>query len=540
MRDEDGASGESTLDGHSGSGGLAAQFRDLTLTILCHPDPRRIGERARAFPVGQKGRLELHRGAPSFHAGARETGPLADRFLSRRPIAIASDGRGTIHIVPHHDGSKLEVDEEPVVESLRLPLAALSAGVVLELAGRVTLLLHTLGPPLPPRPRLDMVGDSEVMEDLRGRALQVAALSAPVLIRGETGVGKELVAAAIHRHSPRAQGPLVSVNAASLSATTALSELFGHRRGAFTDAHSDHDGAFARAHGGTLFLDEIGELPGAVQAMLLRAIETMEIQPLGAREPRRVDVRVLAATDADLEVAVAQREFRGPLFHRLAGYQIHVPPLRSRRDDIARLLIHFLRQEGTAWKIAPPGPDSPGWVSASLMARCARYGWPGNARELRNAVRALLLATSGRLPLTLDETAAAILSDAAWPVTPPALQSPVPGSAPVLGSGPGSGPVIDRAPALPRRRVRPEDANLVDVLRRHGWSTSAAAAELGISRTSLYAWIDQSKDIRKAADVGREELERALAQCEGDVERAAALLEVSPRGLKLRLRQLRD
>jgi two-component system nitrogen regulation response regulator GlnG len=511
----DGASsGDSTLNGQPDASGRTAHLRDLALTILCHADVRRIGDRARLFPIGSKGRIAIHRGAPSFAPASGEAAPLADRFLSRHPIEIVGDGKGTVRIMPHPEGSRLVLDEVPVVEACAIPAAALEVGIVLELAERVALLLHTLGPSLQPRPRMGMIGESEIMEDLRGRVMQVAPLAAPVLIRGETGVGKELVATAIHAQSRHASGPFVCINSASLSPATAISELFGHRRGAFTDARADHDGVFARAHGGTLFLDEIGELPGAVQPMLLRAIETQEIHPLGARQPQRVDVRVLAATDADLEAAVAHRAFRGPLFHRLAGYQLQVPPLRARRDDIARLLVHFLRQECTAWGVDEPEPNSAGWMASALAARFVLYDWPGNARELRNVVRALLVARSGRLPLTLDENARRLLP---------------------LGAA-----LTTRLAVTPKHAPAAlDEAHVVEVLSRHHWSTTATAAELGISRTSLYALIERSKNIRKAADLSREELNHALSECGGDMEAAAERLRVSPRGLKLRLRQLR-
>ncbi|WP_267898709.1 sigma-54 factor interaction domain-containing protein [Sorangium cellulosum] len=221
------------------------------------------------------------------------------------------------------------------------------------------LLVHR-APAVLSAPRHGLVGEGSALEDVLMSAARVADLQVPVLLRlrGETGVGKERVAQAIHQASPRAGRPCLAVNMAVLAPNTAASELFGHARGSFTGAHQRHVGLFERAHGGTLFLDEIGDMSMEVQAMLLRALETGTILPLGDSEQRAVDVRVIAATDVDLEQAVAQGRFRAPLLHRLQGYIITIPPLRQSREDIPRLLLHFLREElaqiGELSRLEPP------------------------------------------------------------------------------------------------------------------------------------------------------------------------------------------
>src|SRR5262249_8032126 len=178
-----------------------------------------------------------------------------------------------------------------------------------------------------------------------------------------------------------------AINRAALPSSTAASELFGHSRGAFTGATHDHDGMFVRAHGGTLFLDEVGETPYDIQPALLRVLETGEVTPLGSSKSQMVDVRLGAATDADLELQISESGLREALFHRLAGYQLLVPPLRERRDDIGRLLLQFLRDEldstGDLKRLLDQ-TDAP-WLPASLVARLVRYSWPGNVRQLRNA-----------------------------------------------------------------------------------------------------------------------------------------------------------
>lgn len=230
----------------------------------------------------------------------------------------------------------------------------------------------------------DLLGDSAAMQSLRAQIAQVGASEASVLILGENGVGKELVARALHRASPRAAGPLLAVDMGSLPEALVESELFGHKRGSFTDARESRPGRFVAAAGGTLFLDEIGNLPLPQQAKLLAALERREVTPLGSDKPVPVDVRVLAATNvAEAELFDARR-FRPDLLYRLNTVVLRVPPLRERgADDIAGLLRHYLA--AFAKRPVELAPDA--------LARLTAYRWPGNVRELRQACeRASLLA----------------------------------------------------------------------------------------------------------------------------------------------------
>jgi two-component system nitrogen regulation response regulator GlnG len=201
-----------------------------------------------------------------------------------------------------------------------------------------------------------------------------APLAVPVLLQGETGTGKELAARSIHDQSTRAQGPFLAVNLGALPAPLAAAELFGARKGAYTGAVQDLPGWFGRADGGTLFLDEVGEAPLEVQVMLLRALETGEIVPVGSQTPRRVDVRVVSATDADLEAAVGRGAFRAPLLHRLAGYSIRLPPLRHRRWLCASRAMpgRAMCASSATWPASSPStaPDrrSCGWLPASRIS----------------------------------------------------------------------------------------------------------------------------------------------------------------------------
>jgi two-component system, NtrC family, response regulator AtoC len=236
-----------------------------------------------------------------------------------------------------------------------------------------------------------VVCESKAMRDLLEVASRVARHSTTVLITGESGTGKEVLARAIHRMSPRSERSFTAINCAAIPEQLLESELFGHMRGAFTGATADRAGLFELAHEGTLLLDEIGDLPLDLQAKLLRVLEEGEIRRVGGREPKRVDVRVIAATAKPLEQAAERGEFRSDLFYRLNVVHLHIPPLRERPEDVPALLAHFARQ--AAQRLGRPVSVTP-----SALAALAGHAWPGNVRELRNAVeRAAVLGGEGPL-----------------------------------------------------------------------------------------------------------------------------------------------
>ncbi len=231
----------------------------------------------------------------------------------------------------------------------------------------------------------DLVGDSRVMRDLRERVLRAARSSASVLIRGERGTGKELVARAIHRASPRAKAVLERMNCAAVPAELIESELFGHEAGAFTGATKQRRGKFERASGGTLFLDEVGDMPLAMQAKLLRVLQEQEIERVGGSTTFKIDVRVVAATNKDLQEACAKGAFRPDLYDRLNVVPLELPPLRARREDIPRLAEHFLLAARKA--NARPGMT----LAPSAISALTRHAFPGNVRELRNLMERLVI-----------------------------------------------------------------------------------------------------------------------------------------------------
>jgi DNA-binding NtrC family response regulator len=253
-----------------------------------------------------------------------------------------------------------------------------------------------------------ILGSSPALRTVLDQAARVAVRGeVTVLLRGETGTGKELLARAIHYHSPRAAQPFVEINCAAIPGTLLESELFGHEKGAFTGATAAKAGLFELAHGGTLFLDEVGNLPLDLQPKLLRALESRAIRRVGGRAERRVDVRIVAATHVDLASAVTRREFREDLFYRLNVVSLLLPPLRYRDGDVELLAEHFAERLATSYGL--PVPE----LTAPVRSRLRAYHWPGNVRELRNVIeRALVLSPAGTLKV--EE----VLTDGAAPMAP--------------------------------------------------------------------------------------------------------------------------
>ena len=307
----------------------------------------------------------------------------------------------------------------------------------------------------------EILGRSPAVEELRSIIATVAPTEATVLINGESGTGKELVARALHMASERASRPLVTVNCAALAENLLESELFGHERGAFTGADKRRDGRFVQADGGTLFLDEIGEMPLALQAKLLRALQQGEVQRVGSDKPLTVDMRVIAATNRNLQTEVAEKRFREDLYFRLNVINIEVPPLRRRPEDIPLLAAHFLQRYAERNRKAIKG-FSPQALDAML-----RYPWPGNVRELENAVERAAILCTGDL-ITLRELPQGVSG---------ALNAPLPAELTTeQGDGSLAGLKLDD---VERRAIE-------ETLRQTGDNKSEAARRLGITRATLH------------------------------------------------------
>jgi two-component system response regulator HydG len=241
-----------------------------------------------------------------------------------------------------------------------------------------------------------VVSASEAMRRVLRLVDRIAPTESPVIVTGESGTGKEKVARVLHYQSRRSRGPFVAVNAAAIPETLIESELFGHVRGAFTDAHREKKGLFLQADGGTLFLDEIGEMSAASQVKLLRVLEEREVRPVGSEDTYRVDVRVIAATNRDLRAEMEKGRFREDLFYRLNVFSIHIPALRERKDDIPFLTRYFLEGEARSAGRQVPQITDQAW--SFLM----NYDWPGNVRELENAVERALAISDGDIIMPRD------------------------------------------------------------------------------------------------------------------------------------------
>jgi DNA-binding NtrC family response regulator len=310
----------------------------------------------------------------------------------------------------------------------------------------------------------DLLGASEAMQEVFHTIRRVADSKATVLIRGESGTGKELAARAIHTLGPRSEHAFVAVNCAGIPETLIESELFGHEQGAFTDARERRIGKFEAASGGTLFLDEVGELAPAVQAKLLRALQERRIDRLGGSEPIAVDVRVLAATNRDLERDAGEGRFRSDLFYRLNVVPLELPPLRDRREDIRRLASHFLER---ARSEAGRGPGS---IARPALAALERFPWPGNVRELQNAIERAVALAEGEV-LELED------------LPPGVVQT---GRVEQLRDAVRTGQLgFEEATASFERDL------LVDALERSGWNQTRAAELLGMTRRALKLKMDR-------------------------------------------------
>jgi two-component system response regulator AtoC len=327
------------------------------------------------------------------------------------------------------------------------------------------------------RRRGRLVGASRAMEDVVRLIDRVGPTDSTVLILGESGTGKELIAEAVHERSARSNRPLIKLNCAAIPETLLESELFGHEKGAFTGAYSRKLGKFEQADGGTLLLDEIGDMTLSTQAKILRALQERELQRVGGGQPVKVDVRILASTNKDLDRAVREGSFRDDLYFRLNVVSIHVPPLRDRRDEIPELADHFLAEANGRLKrsILRFAPDA--------LAALMEYGWPGNVRELRNMIERASVVNDG-------DTLA--LSSFPQPIRPP--ETPA-----------GTTARWDNLQnlTLDEKVAHLERAFVVDALARTGGVQAAAARLLGVTERSVWHLVKKHRiDVARLKKVG--------------------------------------
>lgn len=312
-----------------------------------------------------------------------------------------------------------------------------------------------------------IVGRSASIQKVVQTAKQVAASDIPVLIMGESGTGKELIARAIHNNSRRRTKRLVTLNCAGLSESILEDELFGHVRGAFTGAQTDREGRFEHADKGTLFLDEVGDMPGAMQAKLLRVLENGEVVRLGSNDPIRVDVRLISATNRKLDEMVAEKQFREDLFFRIKGVTILIPPLRERRDDIPLLIHHFMNTSAAKYAKEIDG------ISPEAQQKLMSYHWPGNVRQLRNVVENMVVLSSGK-EMGVDVLPVEIA---------PASSAPGNSTTAIIGGG------FDSIAGIPLDQLEKE--SIMRTLRLNSGNRELTAKMLGIGERTLYRKIKE-------------------------------------------------
>ena len=442
--------------------------RDLTDRTVSTPGRRTAGWRAHRLVVvaspdeGAVGRAVVLDQSPlSIGRAGHVDGPLslADAELSRRHAVLEREAAtDTIWI------RDLQSRNGTFVNGIRQSHAGLVSGDVVR-AGATLFVFERVeleaDAPLVPTEEPPLLGRSLAVARVRGEIARVAARDMPVLVLGESGSGKELVARALHERSGRS-GALVAVNCGALPPDLVESELFGHVAGAFTGASKASEGLFAAAEGGTIFLDEIGEMPPSVQPKLLRALATGEVRPVGSSAARRVDVRVVAATNRDLRAEVDAERFRGDLYARLAGWTIELPPLRRRKDDVLVLARAFLARAG-----------APTAMEADAAEALLLHRWPFNVRELERVCAAVAVRAAGAERVLLDHL-------------PPELRGPVEARRPLA-------PAAFEPPlALSiRPDVTPSAEELARVLAHYRGNIAQVAEFFGRDRRQIYRWIDR-------------------------------------------------
>ena len=411
-----------------------------------------------------------------FYAGVDERTGIVTRNVLAAPLASHHGTIGVLQVINHQASGPFSDDDLALIEALAgsVAVALENARLYAHMKASAERLQTEVGALRRDVARSqlfsEIVGTGEAMAEIF--RLMESAASAPiaVLIEGETGTGKELVARMVHRASPRAEASFLAVNCAALPETLLESELFGHKRGAFTGAVQDRRGLFEAADGGTIFLDEIGEMPAPMQPKLLRVLQEGEVTPLGETRPRKVDVRLVSATNRDLEAAMQEGAFREDLYYRVAAFPIRLPPLRERREDIPLLVDRFL---GVA--LARQKKEVPGIDGAALEC-FTRFDWPGNVRELQNEIeRAVALVPAGEL-ITCRQLSAKLLPRDR-PVTP-AVEGAV-----MAAVGAEASPGAKMSLRQARRAF--EVRFIGEVLRQHDGNVSRAAEALGLSRVAL-------------------------------------------------------
>ncbi len=449
--------------------------------ILIVDDEESIGDALKQVFEYEGHQVRVARNGPDALAMADESPPdvtfldvkmpgvdgleVLDRIRSGDPqaLVIMISGHGTIDTAVEATRKGAYDFLEKPLDTDRLLVTLRNALEVKGLSASVERLLSQV------ESRHEIVGSSYQIRQVLERTERVGNTDARVLITGENGTGKELVARAIHRLSDRADERFVEVNCAAIPSELIESELFGHMKGSFTGAVADRAGKFEQAHGGTLFLDEVGDMSLAAQAKVLRALEQGVVTRVGSSKPIEVDVRVVAATNKDLESEIRDGSFREDLYYRLNVVPIEIPPLRDRREDIPMLVRHFVNLLEENDRVTPRE------ISSAAVDRLQALDWPGNVRELRNTVERLLILSTG--PIIGVEDVEFLVSGG--------------------DSGGGLGAELLQAGSFAEFKEQAERAFLLQKLREHDWNVSETARSVDMPRSNLYKKIERYGLVRE-------------------------------------------
>lgn len=433
------------LDRSRGKLVFAAAVGPQAAVLAGHEFDADLGIAGRVVKTGRGENVQDVEKCKAFFGGIDELGDFRTRGVMAAPMLHDGDVVGVVEVINRVDAGRFENDD---LELLQV-FANLAATAARNALHHEQILRENLAFKRSAAEETGIIGASDAVKKMLKLADRVASTQATVLLLGETGTGKELLARYTHHASPRREKPFIAVNCAALPETLLESELFGHEKGSFTGAIDRHLGRFEIAGEGTLFLDEIGDISPAIQVKLLRFLQERAFNRVGGTATITSDVRVIAATNQDLKRAIEEGRFREDLFYRLNVFPIHLPPLRERRDDIEPLVVHFCRKASVTLNLPPRQP------ALEAVAMLTAYHWPGNIRELANVVERAVLMSDGETLMPEH--------------FPPEIAH---GEAAPADQAQGGLPALERA-------------TVAKALKDHGWNQTRAAKALGISRDNL-------------------------------------------------------
>jgi two-component system nitrogen regulation response regulator GlnG len=511
---------------------MAAQLQHdrplLALSIAWHPQIERIGAQ---FVVSHHDvDLELSRFVPSFNKPNEEALPLGFSGISRDPLRFKRDNQEGVQLTAPNSRMAVEINGVEMTGSCYLSFEQIEDGVVIGLGRAVLICMHWMKS-IPRNNNVPgFIGIGQAALSTRDLIRQAALNDNTVLLLGETGTGKEVAAKGLHNLSKRANKPMVCVNMATLNESLAAADLFGAAKGAYTGAQQNREGYFGQADQGSLFLDEIGNTPQAVQAMLLRVLESKEYRPVGAVRDLTTSARLITATDQNLYDA----SFNQALLRRLEHFVIPLPPLRQRREDIGSILLDYLQKKSN--------PSEINGAPFEFISDLLNYDWPGNIRQLGNIIERYLVARQmGEHPSLSQYISVNVNHPNKRLIDTPRsiIQTPI-SAEPLTNAQSNEAPKPDRNNNItPRNRLKDlSHADVLNAMEKHGWTIQYAAQYLGVSRPSMYKLLEAHPEIRRVEQINQEEIRQAWELTQNNIELCASRLRTPNEALRRHLKGL--